>query len=178
MISSFLDWVGCSILSPAYLSQDLDELLFLHCNRPPKAFPQHQCTFHLEFVHLSPSCKQFCGWLQLITKTKTRQNNGSQNADKQTVHSQALPLMLVQWLACEQKIFTTLFGIDSLPFVFIKIYMSKISKASEEKKSFVFFFFLLLEVEFRALCVVDKCPTTKLNKTALFRYKFSFYSQG
>lgn len=143
MISSFLDWIGCSILSPAYLSQDLDELLFLHCNRPPKAFPQHQCTFHLEFVHLSPSCKQFCGWLQLITKTKTRQNNGSQNADKQTVRSQALSLMLVQWLACEKKIFTTLFGIDSLPFVFIKIYiyMSKISKASEEKKCFVFFFF-------------------------------------
>lgn len=141
MISSFLDWVGCSILSPAYLSQDLDELFFLHCNRPPKAFPQHQCTFHLEFVHLSPSCKQFCGWLQLITKTKTRQNNGSQNADKQTVHSQALPLMLVQWLACEQKIFTTLFGIDSLPFVFIKIYICLRFLRLQRKRKVLFSFF-------------------------------------
>lgn len=69
----------------------------------------------------------------------------------------------------KKKFFTISFGIDSLPFVFIKIYMSKISKASEEKKSFVFFF-SLLEVEFRALCMVDKCSTTKLNKTALSTY--------
>lgn len=78
----FLDWVGFSILSLAYLSQDRGELLFPHCNRPPRAFLQHQCTFHLGFVHLSPSCKQFCGWLQLKTKTKTRQNNGSYTTHK------------------------------------------------------------------------------------------------
>lgn len=70
-------------MPPAYLSQDPGELLFLHCNRPPIAFPQHQCTFHLGFVHLFPSCKQFCGWLWLKNKIKTGPNSGSRNADKQ-----------------------------------------------------------------------------------------------
>lgn len=86
----FLGLAGVFTLLWAYLSQGLTESLFLHCNRPPKAFPQHQYTFRLGFVHPSPACKHFCGWLWLKTKPKTqRDSTPLNNTDTQTESSQA-----------------------------------------------------------------------------------------